>query len=322
MKGLILFFRQALGLLTLIVAFNATEVVAAKKPIDPAELEKIKAANGQCLDCHSEEGFASGRHPEFSRQAIEEHFVDPDTFEASNHGHVECVACHVTGFTKFPHLEPPSTATNFCDECHTRIFLRIEDQFLKSVHAQDLSEKFTCTTCHDPHVFRQETHFSQVREAVAQDNGMCLGCHEDPEKFAIYSLEEPPDLAEIHDWLPNIRTHWDSVRCVECHTPEPGKVVSHEILAANRAERDCVACHSVESSLRVRLYRHRVAEEREKAGFLNSVIMNEAYVIGATRNRYLDLASFILSGVVVAGIALHGLGRLVAAWVRRRRSRG
>lgn len=291
----------------------------AQAQTQAGSLEQVRAENEPCLGCHSEAGFSSGAHARIPRQDIAEHFVDPAVFEKSNHGKVACVTCHVTGFASFPHIEKPSRQTNTCADCHARIVLRIEEQFLKSVHERKLPKAFTCTTCHDPHVFIHEKKFSLAREIVRQDNGMCLQCHADPERFARMTKTAMRDLHAIHHWLPNADAHWAAVRCVECHTAAPQRVLSHEILAASGAERNCVACHSVDSALRVRLYRHLVAEEREQAGFLNSVIMNEAYVIGATRNRYLDLASLLLLGAVAGGIALHGAARIVAALIRRRR---
>ena len=149
---------------------------------------------------------------------------------------------------------------------------------------------------------------------------MCLQCHGSDEVFAQMSKEPRPDLAEKHEWLPNNSLHWAAVRCVECHTPVPKKVLSHEILNAEKAEKNCVACHSTDSTLRVRLYKHLVKEERNTAGFVNSVILNEAYVIGATRNVFLDIAFGIIMAVVIAGIGFHSILRILASWWRRRRN--
>ena len=305
----------------LFCAVTLSSVAEAKerKAVDAATVEKIRTANAECLSCHSEEGLSAGKHPDVKPESLKGLMVDPHAFLGSNHANVECLSCHVVGFKEFPHAEKSVQEINNCDECHTRAFLRIEDQFLESVHAQKLPDKFTCVTCHDPHIFKRASWHENVRDAVHQDNAMCLGCHDAKETFAEWSKEPLPDLAKIHDWLPNIQNHWDSVRCVECHTPIPKKVLSHQIVAADKAQKNCVECHSVDSELRVRLYRHLVGEERERLGFFNSVIMNEAYVIGATRNRFLDLASFILLGLVGGGIAVHGSIRLIAAWLRRRR---
>lgn len=290
--------------------------------VEPADIERIRRANAQCLDCHSEAGMQALTRPDVNKAALAGRLVDPEAFLKSNHANVECVACHVTGFKEFPHAEVAKQQINNCDECHTRQFLRIEDQFAKSVHAKKAKEQpgsFTCVTCHDPHVFLKASHFSTTRQAVRQDNAMCLQCHASDERFAQLSKDARPDLQKIHDWLPNTPLHWAAVRCVECHTPVPQSILSHEILPAERAEKNCVACHSANSTLRVRLYRHLVEEERETVGFINSVILNEAYVIGATRNRYLDMAFGLATAVVVGGIALHGLARFVAGLRRRRR---
>lgn len=308
------------GLMALIGGGSAFAQTATQ--VEPAELERIRQSNAQCLDCHSEAGLHALTRPDVDRTELAGLLVDPDAFITSNHGNVECVACHVTGFKEFPHAETAREQINWCDECHTRQFLRIEDQFLKSVHAEKAEAQpgsFTCVTCHDPHVFLKASHFSTTRQAVTQDNAMCLQCHASDERFAQLRQEPRPDIERIHAWLPNIPLHWAAVRCVECHTPEPKAFLSHEILPAERAERNCVACHSVNSTLRVRLYRHLVEEERETAGFINSVILNEAYVIGATRNRYLDMAFGLIAAAVAGGIAVHGLARIVAGLRRRRR---
>lgn len=290
--------------------------------ITPEEAERIRKSNDQCLACHSEAGLHALSRPDVNKAELAGRMVDPEAFRQSNHANVECVACHVSGFKEFPHAEKAKKQINWCDECHTRQFLRIEDQFLKSVHAKKAKEQpgaFTCVTCHDPHVFLKASHFSTTRQAVKQDNAMCLQCHASDQRFAQLSKDPRPNLDKIHDWLPNTPLHWAAVRCVECHTPVSQSILSHEILPAEKAEKNCVACHSANSTLRVRLYRHLVEQERETAGFINSVILNEAYVIGATRNRYLDLAFGLAAAVTVGGIALHGLARFLAGLRRRRR---
>ncbi len=315
----------ALFLTAIAVIISPAVSNAQNKPeISAADLERIRQSNAKCLECHSEDGLHDLTRTDVDKEKLATFLVKPDLYADSNHGNVECVACHVKGFAEFPHAEADKKQINWCDECHTRQFLRIEDQFFKSVHAKKSEEtpgSFTCVTCHDPHVFLQASHFSTTRAAVRQDNDMCLQCHASDERFAQVSKDARPDLEALHDWLPNTPLHWNAIRCVECHTPVPKKVLSHEILPAEKAEKNCVACHSVNSSLRVRLYRHLVEEERETVGFVNSVILNEAYVIGATRNRYLDMFFGVFAVVITAGFGLHGLVRILAA-IRRRRRHG
>jgi len=59
------------------------------------------------------------------------------------------------------------------------------------------------------------------------------------------------------------------------------------------------------------LYKHKVQEERSKAGFYNGVIMNEGYVIGANRNYYLGVISLVMFGFVAFGIAIHATLRIL-----------
>ena len=58
------------------------------------------------------------------------------------------------------------------------------------------------------------------------------------------------------------------------------------------------------------LYKHQSLEAREKYGFLNAVVMNEAYVIGANRNYFLNLVSVIIFGLVMGGLAIHIIARI------------
>ena len=308
---------------TIGLVFLTTAAVAQieRKPIAPEDLQKIQDSNAKCLECHSEASFDALDRPNVDKEKLRAHLVDPSVYEDSNHGRVECLACHVKGFKETPHVEKDKQQINWCDECHTRKFLRIEMQFDESVHAKDgIKDKFTCSTCHDPHVFQHEMYLSSPRKAVQQDNTMCLQCHDSEERFALMTKEARPDLAAKHEWLPNNPLHWAAVRCVECHTPAPKKVLSHEIVNAEKAEKNCVACHSADSTLRVRLYRHLVKEERNEVGFINSVILNEAYVIGATRNLYLDKAFGIVAALVIGGISLHSLLRIISGLWRRRRN--
>ena len=110
------------------------------------------------------------------------------------------------------------------------------------------------------------------------------------------------------------------MRCVECHTPEvaAGEMISHEILSKEKAEKDCLACHSASSTLKTRLYRHLVKEEQERLGFANSVILATSYVPGATRHPLLDTLVLGAFAAMIVGLLAHGLGRFLT----RRRGKG
>jgi predicted CXXCH cytochrome family protein len=252
--------------------------------------------------------------------------VDTELYSSSNHGGVECKTCHGAGFAEFPHKDAARQQISQCSECHAQKVLRIEAQFDKSVHATLLPGKFTCTTCHNPHVFKSARKLFYPRQIVAQDNRMCMDCHQSDRRFhALAPDKERSDLERAHTWLPHIQSHWKDVRCVECHTPVSTVktlALSHEILRRSDAGKDCVACHSKESALRTRLYRHLVGAEQETAGFLNSVILRNSYVIGASRNTYLDWVGGLLVAGTVGAVAGHGILRCAAGFWRKRRRNG
>ena len=96
-------------------------------------------------------------------------------------------------------------------------------------------------------------------------------------------------------------------------------MLSHEILNKEKAEKKCLSCHSANSALKVRLYRHLVKDEQQRLGFTNSVILSNSYVIGATRHPLLDGALIGLVALTLVGVLAHGVIRIVAATLRRDR---
>ncbi|MBF0562282.1 MAG: cytochrome b/b6 domain-containing protein [Alphaproteobacteria bacterium] len=241
--------------------------------------------------------------------------MEADTYQASAHGRVECRTCHGAGCVQFPHAADSRSQISPCDECHAPKVMRIEDQYSQSVHAAkegtEQDDKFTCVSCHDPHIYNVAANIGTPKAIVAQDNRMCLNCHEDSARFM--SMARPGemlfDLDAGHKWLPNTRLHWQSVRCVECHTPL-AKTISHEILGKEKAEQNCVTCHTRDTALRKRLYSHLAQTEHEAMGFTNSIILANSYVIGATGNSNIDLAIFVMMAAVVTAVLGHGVIRL------------
>ncbi len=59
------------------------------------------------------------------------------------------------------------------------------------------------------------------------------------------------------------------------------------------------------------LYKHAAREKRNELGFYNGVITNEAYIIGANRNYYLNVASIALFALTLLGIGIHTLLRIL-----------
>ncbi|MBI3945979.1 MAG: cytochrome c3 family protein [Armatimonadetes bacterium] len=247
--------------------------------------------------------------------------VLPGEFAASEHGRLKCTRCHSRKYRTFPH--PRIEERLDCETCHTtaeaelaeRQFGRIADEFRKSIHARRHPGEFTCFNCHDPHRFRRWGDVS--RQSVAAQNDVCLACHASDAQFALLTPRRArPDVQQAHAWLPHQEAHRRQVRCLDCHTSAEPPVRPHLILPKEQAVRDCVACHSANSVLKATLYRHRRGEETARLGFVNAAIINDAYVIGATRNRLVDRAGSLAVALALFGAVGHGLLRVLAA--RRR----
>lgn len=302
--------------------------------IDTATIEKNRKANEVCYVCHSKSGMAKPPKANLDVSKLKDSRVEPEIFNGSDHGVMDCRECHSKKFygEDYPHDPEGKKATSPCTECHAAKVLRLEPQFNASVHAkiEGVKEKFTCNTCHNAHVNVVQKRLQDPAKIVAQDNHGCLECHNSDATFAKFAPEDEknpgvkkkrPDIDTIHEWLPNTRAHWKAVRCIECHTPEvaEGKMLSHEIQNKDKAEKKCLSCHSADSSLKTRLYRHMVKEEQQKYGFTNSVILTNSYVIGATRHPLLDKVLMGLIALTLVGVLGHGALRILATLRRKGR---
>lgn len=199
-------------------------VLAQDKPVaprTPEQIEKISRANDECLACHSDAGIQHPPKDGLNLESLRGLSRDAEAFKGSDHQRLACTKCHNEGYEEHPHEASAKESTSTCTDCHSKKADLVEIQFEKSVHATNLTDKFVCTTCHNPHVMRLATKMPDPHKIVAQDNRVCLSCHDSDEKFAKFAPDRKsrPLIDDIHEWLPNTRLHWKSVRCVECHTP-------------------------------------------------------------------------------------------------------
>lgn len=304
---------------------DAAEDEASGK--SPEAIAAVNAQNAECLSCHSELGAATADPTVVDLEALSQVLIDPKVMQDSNHTGMTCISCHVGSYSGFPHSGPLQEIpgrheTLECVECHSLKTWRIEPQVANGAHGENpkVFERFDCNSCHNPHVFQSADKLKDPAAIIAQDNAMCMSCHDSDLGFAefttgIIPAPEQPDINAIHKFLANPQRHWSSVRCIECHTPvseTPSLNISHKILTKEEARRDCVTCHSVDTQLSASLYRY-AAEQRDakEAGFENSELLAQAYVVGATRNTVVDKLGLALIGLVLAGIALHILGRVI-----------
>ncbi|SDW32430.1 cytochrome c3 family protein [Thiocapsa roseopersicina] len=293
------------------------EAAAADPGRAGEEVEHSEAASDRhgCLRCHAMPTLAY-RNPESGE--IVDLSIDREGLAHSVHGELACIDCHRRSYRRYPHPDRPAPGDLDCIGCHedddqnlSRGWVDIDAEFKRSVHAVSDSPKavgFSCHSCHDPHRFRPAAVGEPIAQIVRNHNEVCLSCHG--------KLIAPTNTS--HDWLPNRDAHWASVRCVECHTPV-ADFANHEVLPAEKSEKNCVSCHSANPQLLARLYHFQSEEDIARSGLLAKAVFNEAYVVGMSKSPALDRLSLAIMGLMVLLLAAHGVGRYL---VRRANRRG
>lgn len=302
-------------------------VVAVASAQDEAEEERVydyAEENHQCLKCHGNKTFHY--YNDYLEKEVRErmnpyYIVDSVEFYTSNHWNFSCLDCHSYEYESFPHPnELRFEELPACLDCHggdetyeDRSWERIDEEFQKSVHSTKHNMDFNCNMCHNPHTYKINVRTNEnIKEVIQYDNGICLSCHADINKYQLIVDFVNPNVLETHGWLPNQALHWQNVRCIECHVEiKEDMFVAHNVLPKEKAVRKCVECHSSNSLLMASLYKHKVQESRSKFGFVNAAIMNNSYIIGANRNYFLNLISLVIFGLVVVGIGIHATIRII-----------
>lgn len=299
------------------------------KAPNPDELDAYRQVsefvddNEACFKCHGESKFQledelTGRV--LTRKVCKDHMILRKEYYASNHKSFPCFDCHSKDFTIFPHpldarLEEPWT----CLDCHGNDedyaqyqFEKIEEEYLKSIHHL-ATEEFSCWKCHNPHSYHISIRNTEnLKATIAYNNAICLSCHADFDQFQLLTDRAGINIIQTHDWLPNQALHFQSVRCIECHTQISDSIlVAHLVLPKEQAVQNCSECHSSDSHLMATLYKFQSKEARNQYGFFNAVIINEAYVIGANRNYILNRISIIIFILVFAALTVHLVFRII-----------
>lgn len=282
--------------------------------VDPELPAKIKKWNADCLSCHSQQGLENPPRKGMDMKLLATLLVEQGTFEHSDHGKMACKDCHTEAYVPYPHLPNAKAKIKGCVECHQNPAKTIVPEFKASEHFKDHSAKFTCLSCHDSHTMRKASRLPTARQAAVQDNAMCRSCHDDDARFGKLKTDgKRPDMAAVHDWLPELERHLTQSRCIDCHSPlaDVGSL-SHDVQKKEKAVRECEACHAPDTELGKRLYKRKLLDQPgEKGGFTNAALLAETYVVGATRNVWFDWAG-------LAALVLTGLGIVVYRFWRRR----
>ena len=286
--------------------------------------------NQKCIKCHGQTSYIavskdSTQHKKCLMSS--ERRIDTALYAKATHGKFSCTDCHDEGYTKVPHDgELKFTEMLNCMDCHggnkkfkKYNFETIETEAKKSVHYAN-SKEFNCYKCHNPHTFKNTftQNNSSSKASIDVCNEMCGSCHNNPDKLSLLTNKKLKPLSEAHAWLPESDHHMQNLRCTDCHGEINNNIASmHNILPASKAVRNCSECHSVNSRLTTTLYKFNSKNERKKYGFFNSAIMNNAYVIGATRNEYFNILSFLL----FAGIIAMLLGHYILLKISRKKNK-
>ena len=280
--------------------------------------------NEQCLKCHGEKYFTltdtlSGAE---KRQSMcLDYRINRNEFYHSVHWSFSCLDCHSDEYQNFPHaLELRFADYWTCLDCHgydenfaQYKFEQIDEECMKSIHYTATNGDFSCWNCHDPHSYKLLSRKTEnVSDVIVATNNICLNCHGNVEKFQLLSNRDLGNVIPKHDWLPNQELHFKAVRCIECHSEmNDSLLISHNILPADSAVRNCVECHSSNSILMGTLYKFKAKEIRRESGFINGVIINnDAYVIGANRSRFLNIASILIFVLVLGAVSIHTMFRI------------
>lgn len=301
-------------LLTTCLTLNAQQDDTTKLKSWYYEVNDFVDDNESCLQCHGEAKFVI-EDPNTGRSTHElmyhERAIDREAFYGSVHRTFACTDCHSFDFNTFPHPVETRVEEQFlCMDCHgydetyaQYHFEDIEVEFQESIHN---IEEFTCWKCHNPHSYKAFMRNAEdLAEAILYDNNMCLRCHANFDRFTLLTDREEIIVVDSHDWLPNQTAHFQSVRCIECHTEINDSIlIAHKILPKTGAVQNCTECHSRDSRLMHTLYKFQSLEER-KGGFVNAIMISNSYVIGANQNVLLNRLSFLVFGLTLLVIAFH-----------------
>lgn len=280
-------------------------------------ISPFRGKNEKCLICHGQVNYEyASINPGNQVKALmlQEMIIDRDMFYRSNHKSFSCTDCHSDEYTKFPHpAELQKEMSYNCLDCHGSDvkfakfkFEEIDSDYQKSVHFRFEDKGFTCWSCHNPHEDKVNIRDNKnLKEAILYDNNICLGCHSNHDHFHLFSDKEELNIMKQHDWLPDESAHFKSLRCIDCHSAVNDSIlVSHKIITGEKAVRKCNECHSTNSFLLSSLYKFK-SHGKRNAGFTNGIMLNQSYVVGANRNKYLEWISYVIFCVVLIAIGIH-----------------
>jgi hypothetical protein len=251
-----------------------------------------------CISCH---GFGSSHGVTADRGRMADscgqcHVKNREDLAGSAHGgKVTCVKCHGSHEIGGARLAP-SRAAAYCGGCHTDIAAEYGNNVHEVALAKGVKGSPSCLHCHgSTHSLRP---IERGKEGGYSDTFLskrCASCHD----------QLSSDLEEKHDFLLPVRLHLGpNVGCA-CHTAKTAgaHILGPDNQAVKGMEKEdtCKLCHHKEGKL------------------LSAVtVKKNAYVIGATREWWLDLIGIAIVVMTFVGMPLgHGALRVLAGMMRK-----
>jgi hypothetical protein len=299
-------------LIFVFLIISILSVSAQKARNHPAILE-----NYNCLRCHGQSvytSFSMDAKQHMNQPMAESRVIPSMKYQNAIHGSLKCIDCHAEGYSNTPHpvdlkFEPLYT----CTDCHEgqKKFKKyhldsIQTGYEKSIHAKAMHNTFNCWKCHNAHTYF--TTFSEgadLKSAITSSNSTCLDCHNNAVNYKRVSVKTQKDVLKSHEWLKYPELHLKNIRCVDCHAKlTTSTFTPHEILPAEKAIRECTACHSQKSILSHSLLRTKKGNE-SFLNFTNNKALEYAFIMGANRSITLTIISTVLFIIVLLIIFIH-----------------
>ena len=300
-------------------------------------------ANASCMSCHGDPSIKMKWKTDRGRKL--QLYVDPIEYRNSVHGTQQCQSCHIgkneKAFDAAPHQFKDKASVKECSSCHGKYFDDIYDQTKASYHYKAIVEKgkeFSCTSCHDVHVFRLPSRTEDIPANIEQANKACIRCHSDLRGYEKLTDKKLLDQDMSHWFLPNKKQHFAAVRCVDCHGLQEGAVV-HSIAPVEDLKPNCSRCHSEDTAITSSLYKYRneqrafsklnkqlfddaelvkknkqaIEDRKGEAdspyGFMNVKLLKNDYVVGITQSSMLDEGFLSALIAVLLIVAVHVAAR-------------
>ncbi|OGU58830.1 MAG: hypothetical protein A2X64_09480 [Ignavibacteria bacterium GWF2_33_9] len=292
-----------------------TKAVTKNFKVSAVQLKKNQ--EDLCLSCHLD---AAHTKTQYSTSLINyRNSVHGQAISKGISAAAVCTDCH--GAHIFEKASSPtsnirkSNVANVCSKCH----IGVSQEYKQSIHGVALEKGNpdvpTCSYCHGEHSISAVVEVplkmftdNQINPQSAVKTKMvyCIKCHADEKMMSKYGIAT---FNKAHDWLPSLGKHNETVRCVDCHSSYTPPNLSHNLLPPEKTIKKCEECHSKNSVLMSKLYKHEKTQSRKKYGFINGTLLSDAYVVGTTRNLFLDSFTVIAFVVILIGIGFHAFMR-------------